>query len=107
MKHRKPKLKGLMPFSILPPARLEKVRNSFSRAQLPNYSVFFSLILYLCVMFNLPNVFHQQNEKIVTNAQVLANMLAIRAKAEEIVCPEPTVKLQDFPLLPHPSLLKH
>lgn len=56
-------------------------------------------------MFNLPNILHQQSEKVGKPPKILANILSIKQKEEHIACPEPTVKLQDLPFPPHPSLL--
>lgn len=59
------------------------------------------------MMFNLPNVFHKQNEKGGKSPRILASILGIGGKEEQIACPEPTVKLQGLPFPPHPSLMSN
>lgn len=117
LKHRKPKLEGLISFSVLhcsPMAKLERetlALNSLSCAQtIGHYSFntiskFSVLILYLCVMFNLHNTFHQQSEKVGKQTRILTCILAISEREEQIANPEPCVKLQDPHLPPYPSLL--
>lgn len=70
---------------------------------LPQYCI--KLFYSHLVTFNLPNVFHQQSEKLGKTSQILTNILAIRENEEQIACSEPAIKLQDLPFPAHPPLL--